>query len=61
MIIKIVTFFLIGIGVLAMFGKLRVPGVDRIRKIGQTKPRKCRKCGRYILTKSPCECEQKRG
>lgn len=61
MIVKIVTLFLIGIGVLAMFGKLRVPGVDQVRRLGQTKPRKCRKCGRYILTKGPCDCKKKRG
>ncbi|MDU8912635.1 hypothetical protein [Aestuariicoccus sp. MJ-SS9] len=50
MIIKIVTLFLIGMGVLAMFGKLRVPGARRLAAA------KCPKCGRYRIGKGPCPC-----
>lgn len=50
MILKIVFLFLIAMGVLAMFGKLRVPGQDRLAN------RKCPKCGRYRIGKGPCPC-----
>ena len=54
MIIKIVTLFLIGIAVLAMFGRLRLP------KVGPGKPRltagKCRHCGVPRIGRGPCPC-----
>ena len=50
MIVKIVTFFLIGIAVLAMFGRLKFPGQTRLRNA------KCPKCGRYRMGKGPCSC-----
>jgi len=50
MIFKIVTLFLIGMGVLAMFGKLTVPGVKRITDA------KCRSCGKFTFGKS-CDCK----
>jgi len=50
MIIKIVFLFLIGILVLAMFGRLRFPGQRRLES------RKCPKCGRYRIGKGPCSC-----
>lgn len=52
MIFKIVTLFLVGMGVLAMFGKLRVP------KIKAYETRKCPKCGTFRIGKSPCICER---
>ncbi len=48
--IKVVTFFLIGMIVLAMFGKLRVPGQKRLQAL------KCSKCGSYRIGKSGCAC-----
>lgn len=48
-ILKIVTLFLVAIGVLAMFGKVNLPG----RKAASLK---CRKCGRYRIGKAPCDC-----
>jgi len=48
--VKAVTFFLIGILVLGMFGKLRYPGQK------QLKAAKCSKCGRYKFTKGACDC-----
>lgn len=52
MILKIVTLFLVGMGVLAMFGKLRMP------KIQAYESRKCQKCGTFKIGKSPCLCEK---
>lgn len=62
MLVKIVTFFLIGVAVLAMFGRLRWPGgASGARRGGDIpgKPRKCRDCGAYILGKGPCGCGKK--
>ncbi|PRX33890.1 hypothetical protein SAMN05216257_104188 [Meinhardsimonia xiamenensis] len=50
MLIKAVSLFLVFIAVLAIFGKLRVPGVGRIAS------RKCDRCGRYRIGKGPCDC-----
>lgn len=50
MIIKIVTLFLVAMGVLAMFGKLRFPGQKRLAN------GKCPKCGRYRIGKGSCRC-----
>ena len=50
MLVKAVTFFLIAIAVLAMFGRLRFPGQARL------KAAKCAKCGRYNIGKGPCSC-----
>ncbi|WP_233270553.1 hypothetical protein [Chachezhania sediminis] len=59
MILKAVTLFLIAMGVLAMFGKLRLPGATG----GRTRPGsrvetalKCPSCGRYRIGKTPCDC-----
>ncbi len=51
-IIKIVTLFLIAMGVLAMFGKLRFPGQKRLSSA------KCPRCGRFRIGKGPCPCEK---
>lgn len=51
MIFKIISLFLVFMAVLAMFGRLRMPGVP--------KPRKCPKCGRYRIGAGPCDCEKK--
>jgi hypothetical protein len=48
--IKIVSLFLIGILVLAMFGRLKIPGLKRLQS------NKCPSCGRYRIGKSPCDC-----
>lgn len=54
-IVKIVTLFLIGMGVLAMFGKLRLPW------IGKLDAAKCPGCGRYRIGKGPCPCGKDKG
>ena len=55
MIFKIVTLFLVFMGVLAMFGKLRYPGQKRLQSA------KCPKCGRFRIGKGPCACGHKTG
>lgn len=53
MLVKIVTFFLIGMMVLAMFGRLRLPGVG---KVALQKPKRCKSCKRYLFNNDPCPC-----
>jgi hypothetical protein len=50
MIVKIVVLFLVFMGVMAMFGKLRFPGQQKLASA------KCPKCGRYRIGKGPCNC-----
>lgn len=50
MIVKIVVLFLVFMGVMAMFGKLRFPGQQKLASA------KCPKCGRYRIGKGPCRC-----
>ena len=51
--IKIVSLFLIAMLVLALFGRLRLSGLDMLDK------KKCPRCGRYRIGKGPCDCERK--
>ena len=48
--IKIVSLFLIGMLVLAMFGRLRFPGQKQLQSM------KCDGCGKYRIGKGPCSC-----
>ena len=50
MVVKIVTFFLIFMVVLGMFGKLRLPGARQIAD------KRCKRCGRFRIGKGPCAC-----
>lgn len=52
MMFKIVTLFLIVMGVLAMFGKLHWIGGKRLAST------KCKSCGRYRIGRGPCPCGQ---
>jgi len=52
MIFKIVSLFLVGMGVLAMFGKLRVPGAKQLTKA------KCARCGKFTFGKK-CDCKER--
>jgi len=59
MLVKIVTFFLIGMAVLAMFGRLRFPAIrNRLgrRRDLPAKPGKCPACGAYKVGSGPCPC-----
>lgn len=50
MIFKVITLFLVGMAVLAFWGKLRFPGQKRLGQV------KCPKCGRYRIGKGTCPC-----
>jgi hypothetical protein len=53
MLMKVMALFLVGMAVLAMFGKLRYPGQKQLRAL------KCPRCGRYRLGKGSCSCGHK--
>nr|WP_132949815.1 hypothetical protein [Rhodovulum bhavnagarense] len=59
MIIKIVTVFLIGMAVLAMFGRLRLPrpGTPPL-SLHRRRPEKCPNCGRHRIGRGRCPCEK---
>jgi hypothetical protein len=62
--LKIVTLFLIFMAVLAMFGRLRIPGIGKRsdRKGSLPKPSLCPECGRYNLRGGPCrKCRDGQG
>jgi hypothetical protein len=54
-VVKIVVLFLVGMGVLAMFGKLRLPGSRHLASV------RCPRCGRFSIGKGPCGCGHKGG
>lgn len=54
-VVKIVTFFLIFIVVLGMFGKLRLPGQKKLDKA------RCPSCGRFKIGRGPCGCGKGKG
>ncbi|WP_397543069.1 hypothetical protein [Roseovarius salis] len=52
MIVKIVILFLVFMAVLAMFGKLRFPGQQKLASA------RCPGCGRFRIGKGPCACRK---
>jgi len=50
MIFKIVSLFLVGMAILAMFGKITVPGMKRLTDA------KCFSCGKFTFGKR-CGCK----
>ncbi|MGR3539885.1 MAG: hypothetical protein ACU0BS_00430 [Hasllibacter sp.] len=50
--IKIVTLFLVFMAVLAMFGRLWVPGRG-VQRVGR-----CEGCGRFRIGKDGCPCRR---
>jgi hypothetical protein len=58
--IKVVTFFLIFMLVLAMFGRLRFPG-HKARAAKAKRVGKCPSCGSYMIGNTPCSCGHKGG
>ena len=53
MLAKIVFLFLAFIAVLGMFGKLRIPGAQRLAD------KRCPKCGKFRIGRGPCDCDKK--
>ncbi|MCB2135436.1 MAG: hypothetical protein KDE08_05745 [Rhodobacteraceae bacterium] len=51
--IKVISFFLIGMAVLALFGRLRFPAI-----MARRKGARCRSCGRPLIGNSPCVCQR---
>jgi hypothetical protein len=51
-IVKIVILFLVFMVVMAMFGKLRFPGQQKLASA------RCSNCGRFRLGKDPCDCRK---
>jgi hypothetical protein len=49
-LLKIVSLFLVAMAVLAMFGRLRMPGSKRLASA------RCPRCGRFRIGKGPCSC-----
>ncbi len=56
MILKIVTFFLIFMLVLGMFGKWRRRLTGKPPQARLKRPAKCPRCGRFLLGGGPCSC-----
>ncbi|UWQ22475.1 hypothetical protein [Jannaschia sp. W003] len=52
MIFKIVTLFLVVMAVLAMFGRLRLPGGSLRRRLSK----QCPSCGAPRVGRGPCPC-----
>ena len=50
-LVKIVTFFLVGMAILAMFGKLRLP------KVRLPRAERCGSCGAPRVGRGPCPCK----
>ena len=50
--LKLILLFLIAMAVIAMFGRLRFPGVS-------AKPKTCPKCGRHLIGKGDCTCRKR--
>ncbi|MHA3913255.1 hypothetical protein [Halovulum sp. GXIMD14793] len=60
MILKAVSFFLIGIAVLAIFGRLRMPKLPgKSAQKSVPKAIKCPKCRSYVLPGTTCNCGYK--
>lgn len=58
--VKIVTFFLIGMIILGIFGKLRMPKLPKFRKRDSIAPPKvCPSCKSYIVGSGPCPCKSR--
>ncbi|MBF9030684.1 hypothetical protein HKCCE3408_09810 [Rhodobacterales bacterium HKCCE3408] len=56
--IKVVMLFLIGMALLAMFGRLRFPKIGGRQDRALPKPRRCPNCGRYNLRGGRCsDCD----
>lgn len=64
MIIQIVVAFLLFMVVMGAIQKLLNPNhktpLDKLRSKKLPRPRKCRKCGRFLLGGDGCRCDESR-
>jgi len=56
--VKIVSLFLIGMLVLALFGRLRAPRLPRLPRL---RAQQCPACGRPRIGRGPCPCGKDSG
>lgn len=56
MLVKIVTFFLIGMAILAAFGRLRVRRGRAKAAPSARRPGRCPTCGAPLIGRGPCAC-----
>ncbi len=56
MILKTITLFLLFMALIGMFGKWRakLTGKPPPKLLGR--PRKCKRCGRFLIGGGPCNC-----
>ncbi|WP_205626826.1 hypothetical protein [Pseudoponticoccus marisrubri] len=57
MVVKIVFLFLAVMAVLAMFGRLRVPGKRHLDRLSS---KRCKRCGRFRIGSGPCPCAKEK-
>ena len=52
MLFKVISLFLVFMMVLAIFGRVKFPGQQRLKAM------KCPNCGRYKIGKGACACKK---
>ena len=61
MLLKIITIFLGGMALIALIGRALFPGaLPRVLR-KKSDPPVCRKCGRYLIGQTTCDCQGKAG
>ena len=58
MLLKIISFFLVGMLILGVFGKWRAPKLPKLPSLAS---RKCENCGAFKIGKGPCVCKKRDG
>lgn len=51
--VKVITLFLVFIAILALLGRLRMPGFRLPRR---KSAKRCERCGRPLIGRAACEC-----
>lgn len=60
--IKAVLFFLLVMVAIGMVGNALFPGAlgrSLKKRLGMTKPATCKRCGRYMMGSTGCDCSEK--
>jgi hypothetical protein len=56
--VKVISLFLVGMVILALFGRLRMPRGKR-KSPRRLSVERCARCGKPLIGKGPCECGKK--
>ena len=59
--VKLALIFLGGMALLGMIGKLLFPGALQRgikKRLARAKPTTCKRCGRYVIGTSGCDCKK---